>query len=223
MEKTDVAEKARQLIAEFENFIGREASESFKLRYTNVESEEKLTELSGVIQDLKNKHVKNEGTSERRRARKLERNTFTISEFLSEEVSDNSNELSIPSLFIQEQTDKIVVFEIWVSGDVDEDSELVLRRQILDLMSGSNLYLFGEEEPIRGSYYKKLLFLGKIISSYKLIANLKSHFGSMATRSKIDAYSELYKMLAEQDSAVLRCDNFLAIKITRNGKSDLIR
>lgn len=112
------------------------------------------------------------------------------------------------------------VVEIWLSGTVAPGDELTLQTAICELMARSDLLLDTAEPSVRGSYYRKFKFLG-LIARYteRTLQSLGSAFRSNATNYQIAAAKDLSEILKNHESAVIRVDHMIAIKVTRNGKA----
>lgn len=121
----------------------------------------------------------------------------------------------------REELPKEIAFEIWLSGNVDDNEEVALHNNLVELMKEFDISFESEGVPIRGSFYNIYKFLGKLISSSRLIANLKTHFGAMAANSQSDVVAKLYKLVENHDSAVIRVGQLIIVKVTKNGKSHI--
>jgi hypothetical protein len=107
--------------------------------------------------------------------------------------------------------------EIWLSGEVTD--EPALQTAISELLAYSDLLLDAAEPSVRGSYYQKFKFLGLVARySERVLQSLGSAFRSNATRYQIEAAKSLSDIIEKHESAVIRVDHMIAIKITRNGK-----
>jgi hypothetical protein len=109
------------------------------------------------------------------------------------------------------------VVEIWLSGEVTD--EPALQTAISELLAYSDLLLDAAEPSVRGSYYQTFKFLG-LVSRYseRVLQSLCSALRSNATRYQIEAAKSLSDIIEKHESAIIRVDHMIAIKVTRNGK-----
>jgi hypothetical protein len=109
--------------------------------------------------------------------------------------------------------------EVWLSGHLEADEESTLRTALEELLAGADLVLDSCEPSVRGSFYQKFKFLGDIARySGRVVESLGSAFRSTSVNYQVAAAKALSDILEKHESAVVRVDHMIAVKVTRNGK-----
>jgi hypothetical protein len=114
--------------------------------------------------------------------------------------------------------------EIWLSDTVSEVEALQLQAALTDVLIEADLEFVDSHEPIHGSYYQLLKYVGSLATDYgrTLVANLKSAFGQTALNAELESVGRLSEIVAKHDNVCIRIGNIVAVKVTRQTEAHVI-
>jgi hypothetical protein len=123
----------------------------------------------------------------------------------------NIRRLALPS---QER----FLLEFWTDDYLSKEEEAELRESVEALIRDS-FKLEQVQEPMRGSFYQAFQLAGVRKYFSTLLANLRSAFGVTVTNQNAEVVLKLSKIVEKHQNVVVRVDDIVAIKFTRNKQS----
>lgn len=110
------------------------------------------------------------------------------------------------------------ILEFWTDDHFSKEEETELREAVEALIRDS-FKLEQVQEPVRGSFYQAFKLAGIRMYFSTLLANLRSAFGVTVTNQNAEIVLKLSKIVAKHQNVVVRVDDIVAIKFTRNKQS----
>lgn len=110
------------------------------------------------------------------------------------------------------------LLEFWTDDYLTKEEEAELREAVEALIRDS-FKLEQVREPMRGSFYQAFQLAGVRKYFSTLLANLRSAFGATVTNQNAEVVLKLSKIVEKHQNVVVRVDDIVAIKFTRNKQS----
>ncbi len=156
----------------------------------------------------------------------LPRSYFIDKALLTQEVIATQEIYSVDGNMVRKHTShtreiaspekqEVLSLEFWTDGHLSQNEELELRDAIEALIHGS-LKIGQAFAPIRGSFLQTFQLIGLSRYVSNVVANLRSAFSTVATNQNAEAVLKLSKIIENHANIVIRFEDVVAIKITRN-------